>query len=293
MKIALFAGVHGTDQDALTKTLLRNADMLAERGTAVPAPGTYRDLLTAMLDKLAGRAPAVGARDVVLDAILSDSADDPDRLVLCCDAVLGPLRQMFSGGQVYPAAMTRLASLRALFEGERVELFLALSNPATLLPDLAARSGAPNVGALLAGMPPEALRWPDLLDRLQRALPGVPITVWCTEDTPFIWGEALRAVAGLPSGARIAGAFDVLAQVMEPEGMRRFRAYLGQHPDVSEAQKYRIMAAFLDKYAMDEALETAVDAPGWDAAYVDRLTATYESDLDVIAELPGVRFIAP
>lgn len=293
MKISLYAGVHGTDQEQLTKAMLRNADRLSAHNTAVPPPVAYRDLLTATLDKLGTARPTEGARDVLLDAILPDTADDPDHLVLCCDTVLGPPRDMFAGGQLYAQAETRLRAVAALFPQDALSLHFALRNPATLLPELSARSPFPNIGAFLQGVRPETLRWSTFLIRLRRALPDVPLTVWCTEDTPFVWGDVIRAVAGLAPGTKIAGAFDILATIMEPEGMRRFRAYLGQHPNVSDAQRYRIMAAFLDKYAMDEALEEGIDQPGWDAAFVDEISAAYDEDLDTIAIIPGVTLIAP
>ena len=293
MKISLFAGVHGTDQDQLTKALLRNADMLRAQDRVVPPPQAYRDMLTATLDKLGPARPAPEARDILLDAILPELETDPAHLILCCDTVLGPPRDMFATGRLYAQAETRLRACAALFEGDDLSLHFALRNPASLLPELAARSPYPNLGGFLQGVRPETLRWSDFLTRVRLALPECPVTVWCTEDTPFVWGEVIRAVAGLAPGTRIAGAFDVLASIMEPEGMRRFRAYLGQHPTVSDAQRYRIMAAFLDKYALDEALEAGIDQPGWDSAYVDHLSALYDADLTAIAAIPGVALIAP
>ena len=92
---------------------------------------------------------------------------------------------------------------------------------------------------------------------------------------------------------KISGAFDLFAQIIDKEGMKRFRAFLAENPGINERQKRRVMAAFLDKYAMDEEIEQDVDLPGWDAAYIDMLTEIYEDDLETIARMPGVTLITP
>ena len=292
MRIALHAGVHCTDEDKLLRTLLRNADALRARGVAVPGANRYRGLLAGMLAELGDAAPAPEARAVVLDTILDDTAG-VDRLVLSLDAVLGAARAAFGEGRIYPNAESRLRALSGLFDGDRVELFIGLRNPATFLPALFRTSPQDSLGQMLAGLDPAALRWSELVARLRQAFPRLRMTLWCNEDTPLIWGEVVRAVAGLPTGSKIAGAFDLLAGIMEPEGMRRFRAYLAEHPTISEAQKRRVMMAFLDKYAMDEALEEDLDIPGWDEAFVNALTAQYDADMARVAAIAGVRLIAP
>ena len=113
------------------------------------------------------------------------------------------------------------------------------------------------------------------------------------EDTALIWGEVVRAVAGLPSGTKIAGAFDMLASVMAPEGMRRFRAYLAQNPTITEAQKRRVMTTFLDKYADESAMEQVLDLPGWTDETVALLSDLYDADIEDIAQINGVTVLAP
>ena len=124
-------------------------------------------------------------------------------------------------------------------------------------------------------------------------VPDMKITCWCHEDTPLIWGEVMRELAGLSPEHRLDGEFDMLTDIMSPEGMRRFEAYLAAHPGMSESQRRRVMVAFLDKYARADAIEEELDLPGWDAARVAALTARYEEDLDSIARMPGVKTLAP
>jgi len=51
--------------------------------------------------------------------------------------------------------------------------------------------------------------------------------------------------------------------------------------------------AFLDKYAIEEAVEEELDVPGWTDELVDQLTRNYEVDLIEIERMDGVSFIQP
>ena len=62
---------------------------------------------------------------------------------------------------------------------------------------------------------------------------------------------------------------------------------------MSEPQKRRVIAAFLDKFALDEEIEEELDMPGWTEETVEELTALYDADTAVIEQLPGVKFITP
>jgi hypothetical protein len=75
--------------------------------------------------------------------------------------------------------------------------------------------------------------------------------------------------------------------------MTRLLSYLKTRPPQTEIQKRRIIAAFLDKYAIEEAIEDEVDLPGWTDAVLQQLTEMYEEDVYEIARMPGVNFISP
>ncbi|WP_343245390.1 hypothetical protein [Sulfitobacter faviae] len=100
-------------------------------------------------------------------------------------------------------------------------------------------------------------------------------------------------MAGLAPETKIRGGFDLLQTIMSEEGMKRFRGYLDTHPDMSEAQKRRVITAFLDKYALEEEIEEELDMPGWTEELVERMTAIYDADVEVIRAMPGVTLIAP
>ena len=62
---------------------------------------------------------------------------------------------------------------------------------------------------------------------------------------------------------------------------------------MSEAQKRRVIIAFLDKYALEEEIEEELDMPGWTEDVVDEMSKTYDEDVATIAAMPGVRVLMP
>jgi hypothetical protein len=74
--------------------------------------------------------------------------------------------------------------------------------------------------------------------------------------------------------------------------MQRLRAYLHEHREMSEEQKHRVIGAFLDKYAIEDAIEEEVDLPGWTDMLIEQLSVQYDADLDQIAAIPGVTILS-
>ncbi|MFW2587819.1 hypothetical protein [Sagittula sp. SSi028] len=293
MQVILHTGVHCTDEDRILKCLLRNAENWRHEGVAIPGPSKYRKLLAGSIAKLKNATPDEDVRDVLLDAILTEDPGKIDRLILSNENFFSVPKLAVQNARLYLRAEARLETFARIFEQDDVEIYMGLRDPATFLPAVFAASPHPTFESFLDGMDPMQMRWSDLIRRIRDRLPHVPITLWCNEDTPLIWGQVIRELAGIELTRKITGAFDVFSQIIDREGMKRFRAFLAGNPNINEIQKRRVMAAFLDKYAKDEEIEEAVDIPGWDAAYVDMLTELYEDDLDTISRMPGVTLITP
>lgn len=289
MQIVYHIGVNCTDGERLLKSLMRNAEALAQRRTAVPGPGKYRKLLREAVRRLNGQPPAPGTREVLLDAILD--GQEADRLILSNSTFLCQAVRIFEGGRFYPMAESKLAALRAFFPQDEIALHLALRNPATWLPAVLAQTKERTLDGFMAGMPPEAVAWSDLIARIRAAAPDMALTVWLNEDTPLTWAEVLARMTGLPDGTTLQGTHDILAAIMSPEGFARFQTYLKTHPPQSDVQGRRIAGAFLDKFAIASEIEVELDLPGWDARRVDRLTRAYELDAEKIAAMPGLTFL--
>lgn len=293
MQVILHTGVHCTDEDRLLKCLLRNAETWRHEGVAIPGPSRYRALLTESLNKLRGRVPDTDTREILLDAILEDDPGQFSRLVLSNDNFFSVPKLMFQGGHVYQRAESRLQTFARIFDGDEIEVYMGLRDPASFLPAAFAATPCDDFSTFMDGVNPMHFRWSDLVRRMHEALPAVPFTLWCNEDTPLLWGQIIREMAGIALSRKITGAFDLYAQIISREGMLRFRAFLKENPTITEAQKRRVMMAFLDKYAIEEEMAEELDLPGWDGAYVDMLTELYEEDMETIAAMPGVRLLTP
>ncbi len=291
MQLVLHAGAHFTEEDRLVRCLLRNKQDFSKRGVAVPGPGKYRSLLKETLAALQDAPPAPDARDVLLDLILDE--EDADRMILSHMFLFGAPRACVRNGTIYEAAPERIAQLAALFPHDEVELFLALRNPATFLPALFGNAPQEDMNAFLRGADPYAIRWSDTIAAIRAAAPEVTITTWCFEDMPMLWAQIIREMAGLEHGEKIVGGFDLLSEIMSKEGMQRFRSYLKSHPTMTEMQKRRVIAAFLDKFAIEDEIEEELNAPGWTEEMIEAMTDLYEEDMHTLERIPGVSFIAP
>jgi hypothetical protein len=293
MQITLHLGVQCTDEDRLLKGLLKNVGDLRKDGICIPGPGRYRTLLSDTLNTLGEATPAPEAREVLLDAILDEDPETVRRLVLSHENLLSVPKLALSGGRLYRKLEQRLPAMARLFPGDGIEIFVGLRNFATYLPAVYHSTPHGSFDEFLSGADPMHLRWSEMIARIRTALPEAPLTAWCNEDTPLIWGELLHEMAGIDTDRKITGAFDLFSEIVSPEGMERFRAFLKENPTVNETQTRRVMMAFLDKYALDEAVEEELDLPGWDAAYVDMLTELYDEDVWQIGQMPGVTLIEP
>ena len=291
MHIVFHTGAHFTDDDRLMKCLLRNKDDFSKRGVAVPGPGKYRQLLRSTLTAMQSAAPDPDARDVLIDAILDDEM--ADRMILSNAHFFGVAVAAVRNGMFYPAAAERMANLEKLFAGDTLELFIAIRNPATFLPLVQEKSPDRAMTDILGGQDPRDLRWSDMIQSVREAAPNVPITVWCNEDSPLVWAQIIREMAGLEHGQKIIGGFDLLKTIMSAEGMQRFRGYLKENPDMSEMHKRRVIAAFLDKFVLEDVLEEELDIPGWTEDLIDEMTEIYDEDVFAIERIPGVQLLAP
>ena len=146
---------------------------------------------------------------------------------------------------------------------------------------------------VISELDPFDIHWSDVIIRMRETCPRAEFTVWCNEDTPLLWSQLIREISGLDFESPIIGGFDLLSEIMTEEGFKRFLAYLESHPPQTEVQKRRVIAAFLDKFAIIEELEEELDMHGWTDATVDALTEAYEDDLYTIERIHGVTLITP
>ncbi|MEL7395733.1 MAG: hypothetical protein AAFN44_05090 [Pseudomonadota bacterium] len=290
MQIILHAGAHATDEDRLVTCLLKNAEHLEAIGTVVPEPESYRNMLR---DTIAAATDGAAPPDLgqnLRNALLPSG--DADRLVISNDSFFGT-HKMAVKRMFYPASCARLEALRQLLPDDHVELFFAVRNPASFMPALLEITNFNSIGDLFRGYDPLSFRWSELFERIRAQIPDIPITVWCNEDTPLIWAELIREMGGLDPTQEIKGEYDLLQEIMSEGGMKRFLSYVDSHPGMTEVQKRRVIAAFMDKFVDDDAVEEEYELAEWTVDIVDQMTELYEEDVFNIPRVPGVTLITP
>ncbi len=290
MRIVYHLGAHCTDEERILRCLLRNRGPLAEQGIIVPGPARYRGLLRDTMAALKGEAATRDTQALVLDQIMDE--DRADRLILSYDNFLG-FPKWALGATFYPNGAERARALTRIFPEIEAEFHLAIRNPATLLPALFQKQSDKSYDEFIVGTDPLLLRWSDLVARIRKLNPDVPLTVWCDEDTPLLWPEILRSLAGHDPAMLLDGVDDFPASLMPVGGMTRLRTYLNNHPPPHDEQRRRIVSAFLGKFALPELLEMELDLPGWTQTYVEGLSASYDRDVGRIAAIPGVTMMLP
>lgn len=290
MRIVYHMGVHCTDEDRLIRCLLKNRAMLADQGIAVPSPTRYRNLLRDAAKELRGARASTETAELILDQIM----DNPqaERVVLSWSSFLSFPAYAVSDG-LYARGGERMHGFRQMLPDHEAEFFLAVRNPASFLPDLRGRIIGKGFDDVLRDVDPAGFHWSDTVEAIKAANPGVPVTVWCDEDTPLIWTEVLHAVAALDPAIPFQDDDELLALLMTEAGLARYQAYCREHPPQSVAQRRRIVTAFLEKFGRPERLAAEIDVPDWSETLIEELTTAYLADITRIQQIPGVQLIEP
>lgn len=291
MQVVFHLGAPCTDAGLLLQSLGKNRARLAEEAVIVPALARYRPLLRETVRALKGQTASLDVQEALLDAIVDEAR--VDRLVFSDPRFVCINRLVVQGAQIWPMIDRQVANLRALFPLAHPEVFIGMRNPATLIPALFAASKFSDFTEFTEGMQPHALTWSELLRRLVLAHPDVPVTVWCNEDTPLLWGEILREIADVPFDFPLRGADDLIETIMDKTGFKRLQRYLTENPAQSEMQRRRIVGAFLDRYAIDAEIEEELDLPGWTRELIEHMSQMYDDDMAEIARIPGVTLLTP
>lgn len=288
MRIVYHLGAHCTDEDRLVRCLLKNRAVLAEQGIIVPSPTRYRKLMRDTAVELRGGSATVENQAYLLDQIMDEA--EAERLIMSWDSFLS-FPAWVVRGSLYRAAGERIRSFTNIFPDIETEFHLAIRNPATFLPALQAKVRSKGHDDVLKGADPVELRWSTAVEDILRRNPGVPMTIWCDEETPLIWPEVLQAVSGHAPGTVLNDHDEVLAMIMSEIGLARMRSYLAEHPPETVAQRRRVATAFLERFARPDRVEVEIDMPGWTNEVVAEMTHRYLEDVEYIRQLPGVTLI--
>ncbi|WP_339107635.1 hypothetical protein [Thioclava sp. GXIMD4216] len=291
MQVVFHLGAHATDEDSLVRCLARNPRVLDENGVIVPHPRRYRMVLRDTLLALKGGEADPETADAVLAAVTDK--EEINRIIFSHEYFMCIPERVVTDKGFYTMVPGKLEPLANIFPDAEIEFHLALINPATLIPALATRLPERSYDDLMQGVDPRDLRWRPVLERMVEAAQGHKIVVWCNEDAPLIWPEILHSLSGISGDVTLNGEQMILKTIMTEGGFRRYADYILNNPPKTVEQRRKITMAFLDKFAKPDELEMDVALPGWDEALIDEVTALYEADIDAIAAMPNVTFLAP
>lgn len=291
MQVAFHCGVHGTDLYRMVKTLTQNREWLIKNGIETLTPARHRDVFAQAMASLNGGPATPEMELVLLDAILE--SDNPERIVFSTPTFLGRAERAVGKEGLYPSAGQKLVELANLFPSAQIEFFMALKNPATLIPFIVNQKGGATYQQLMGGIPPETLRWAPAIRDIQAAIPNHRLVLWCHEDTSLIWPELVRRLAAMPSDVPLKAGLQVLGDILRPEGIQMIRDEMAKQQRLTVESRRAIFSAALAKHARPDEIEIEVDLPGWTQDLVDEISNLYDEDVAQIAALPGIEFITP
>lgn len=287
-------GAHKTATTHLQQTLEAHRPALVERGVDFIHFRAFRSVAAPYVRPNSWQrrlwSPPVARRfERALDGL---RATGPDTVLLSDEDILGYSRDQL-GQTLYPQPRALHLVRHLAGRAERASLFLAIRSLDGLLPSayaqaLKAEPYPPgSLDALCRRVAEAPPSWVELIERIQAAVPGVPLRVWRYEHYRDHWREILATYAGRETGA--------LPEVPPVRGtaspaLRAIEA--AEQLDPALPQEVRIARVREIYAAYPAGAEHGRLAPLSDAQ-TDRLRARYAADLDSIAaRWPGM-LIAP
>lgn len=291
MQVVYHLGAQCTDEDRLLRSLLKNKETLSRAGVIVPAPGRYRPVLRETLVRLKGQRADHETQEIILDAVMDE--DRAERLIFSHDLFICVPGRVVTPEGFLAFAPRKITAISNVFPDAENEFHMALRNPATMIPALLARMKDMKYADLMGTINPMTLRWAPVIAAMLAENPGLRLTIWCNEDTPFVWPEVMRHLAGLPPDAdQMEGENDLLSTLLPAPVMLQLQGRLAKARPQSSLQRREIIGEFLEKHGLEDVIEMDIALPGWTQDLIEAMTAAYEEDINLITDM-NVDFIAP
>ncbi len=291
MKAAFYLGVHGTGPERMVRALMDNRGWMLENGIEPVPPSRHRGLFEEALGSLSGGPATPEMEQVLLDAILD--CEDPARIVISQPGLIGVPARCLAEPGFFASAGSKMVAAANLFPSAEAEFFLALRNPAALIPHLLDNMDPNRAATVMAGRDPETMRWAPAIRQVLQFIGRRRLVLWCHEDTPLIWPEVLRAVGGIPASVPLRAGFAVMGDLLTPEGLQALRGELAAAERLTIDGRRAIFARVLADHARPDEVDVPIRTAGWTQDRVDRMSAAYDEDIAEIAALPGIEFISP
>ncbi len=291
MQVVIHAGVAFSDNDCLIETLLANADGLQQQRIVPLDLAQGRQFVKVASDAMAGGANPLEVQGQ-LECVLPDRTAC-DRVIVSSDKAFGPRRTAILDGQFYPLAGERTAFVDRILNDEQIELFFGVMNPATFISKTLMSLPEDRRKAVLDNTDISCLSWLNMIEDLRDQAPDVQLTLWANEDTPLIWGDILRALAGLPEDATVLHEYAFLASLLTDTGRAELAQLVHQIGRKDRDMLRNSLAHLFDEHADPAQIEEELELPGWNADLVGAFSEIYEQDLAKIRSMPGVRVLQP
>ncbi|WP_170607036.1 hypothetical protein [Ruegeria arenilitoris] len=290
MQVAIHAGVAFTDEGQIFELFKANADLLKKNRITFMGFPAYRRQFRAALKSL-----KAGSEESIREVFLQNLANrgPVDRIVLSTPQFIGELPTAIMDGQFYPNAGRRIAYLGDVFEGMKVELFVALRNPGSFIPHVLMSLPDTDRRRILEETDLSSLSWLALIDNIRNFVPDVNITLWNDESSPLIQGYLARVIAGLPEDAALNQEYSLLSSLVSETGQQEIQTLMETKYAPNSSKLLADLGDIFEKYSLPEAVEEELDLPGWNHELIEAFTELYEQDLAILRKMPEIRFIAP
>lgn len=291
MQVAIHAGAHFTDEGTLLKLLQTNAKAIGQHGAAYWGGRAYKNTFKPALGPVGERPPA----EITLGRFrkIVPKAREINRAVLSSAEYIGERTTALMDGQFYSQAGKRLALLDQLFAEDTVELFVGLRNPGSYIPKVLMSLSPAEREGILRSTDLSCLSWLTMIEDVRDLAPDVKITLWSNEDSPLIWGDLARMLAGLPEDTPLESEYEFLSSLLSAAGKQELQQLTGQGLLPNDAGLKAELAKIFQEHAQIEAIEEEVELTGWDQDIVSAFTELYEQDLARLQSMPDIRFIKP
>jgi len=291
MQVAIHAGAAFTDEGRLLKSLQKNSNALGQNGVALIGPRRYRQVFKPSFDELLDQ-PASEASRERLQGILP-SGPNIRRVICSSGNFAGEAISALQEGQLYPLAGRRMALLEQAYHDHEVQLFMGLRNLGSFIPNLLMSLPEQAREEIIRGTDLSCLSWISMIDDIRDLAPGVQVTLWNSENTPFIWGDIIRAIGGLPENTVLADENDLLMSLLDETGQAEAQELISGNEDPGKSDLQDNLARVFENHARQDKIEEELDLPGWNSEIVDAFSELHEQDLERLATTPGVRVLTP
>ncbi|CUK05658.1 hypothetical protein RUE5091_02747 [Ruegeria denitrificans] len=291
MQVAIHAGAAFTDEGRVLNSLKNNSGTLTGNGVKFFGIRRYNRIFKPVFEQ-AEIETLDSTSYQNIQGILPSEADTR-RVVFSSGRFAGDANAALREGQLYPFAGRRMALLEQIFDDHQVELFMGLRNPGSFIPKLLMSLPEGEREDIVRNTDLSCLSWIGMIEDIQDLAPNVKITLWSNEDTPFIWGDIMRALTGLGEHTALVDEYDLLATLLDETGRNKVDA-LAQRVGVQDKTvRHENLAQIFEEHAQPDKIEEELDLPGWSSDIVDAFSELYEQDLQRLGAISGVRILRP